>query len=105
TLRLTAECSTIELLRSKDGVSSLKQTPRGGVKSPLAQTAVHREILARHELRCLQEKYDRVGDLVGRAAALRRSRFDHLLPPLVDIVERNHARRDRVHRDRRRERF
>src|ERR1035437_1920907 len=68
TLRLTAECSTIELLRSS-GVLSLKQTPGRGVKSHAAARArsnhfveqlrtrardhhlVHQQALLSHHLR------------------------------------------------------
>src|ERR1043166_3385333 len=71
----------------------------------LPKSPIHRQNLSRHKVRRFQGRQPGVRDLGGGAAAAGRSGLDHPLPAIIDIVERNYARRNGVYRDLRGEGF
>jgi hypothetical protein len=75
------------------------------MKSALAESAVDGQSLPSDEIRCGQEKQYSIGDFIGSPRAAGGGFVDQAARPLVRFAEQDHARRDRIHGDLRREGF
>ena len=81
------------------GTNTQRNSPVASSELPLAQSAIDRNQLPGNEARALQKEEHRFGNFIAGAGAARRSGGNEPLNSFIRFLERNHSRRNTVHRN------